>query len=82
MIRFFSHHHNALEGGHLHLCWTSYRRTMVQACEEMKARMTAGAVARIPLFYDFGPGDSDLRRLDESPAWTSQPLSAAAAVAG
>ncbi|WP_434716197.1 hypothetical protein [Paraburkholderia sp. A3RO-2L] len=69
MIRFFSVHRTATEGTHTHLCWTSYRRTMVEACNEMQNRITAGVVARVPLFYDFGPGDSDLRRLDAIPCW-------------
>jgi hypothetical protein len=69
MIRFFSIHRTATEGTHTHLCWTSYRRTLAQACEEMQARMTAGVVAKAPLFYDFGTGDSDLRRLDNLPCW-------------
>jgi hypothetical protein len=42
---------------------------MVEACNEMQNRITAGVVARVPLFYDFGPGDSDLRRLDAIPCW-------------
>ena len=79
MIRFFSIHRTPTEGTHTHLCWTSYRRTMAQACEEMQGRINAGAVAREPLFYDFGPGDSDLRRLDKVPGWTGQPLSSGAA---
>jgi hypothetical protein len=69
MIRFFAIHNDAPRGTHTHLCWTSYRRTLAAACEEMQTRVNAGAVARAPLFYDFGPGDSDLRRLDNLPCW-------------
>ncbi|MBK3780425.1 hypothetical protein G3A43_09320 [Paraburkholderia aspalathi] len=79
MIRFFSVHNTATEGTHLHLCWTSYRRTMAGACAEMQGRINADAVARVPLFYDFGTGDSDLRRLDRVPCWTGQPLSSSGA---
>ena len=70
MIRFFSVHNTPTQGTHLQNCWTSYLRTMSQALEELHKRMTAGVVARVPLFYDFGPGDSDLRRLDTIPGWT------------
>jgi hypothetical protein len=79
MMRFFSVHNDALRGTHLHQCWTSYRRTMAEACAEMRERIKAGAVAREPLFYDFGTGDSDLRRLDRVPCRTGQPLSSSAA---
>ncbi|WP_186214452.1 hypothetical protein [Burkholderia gladioli] len=70
MIRFFSVHNTATEGKHLSMCWTSYRRTLEQACEEMQARLKAGAVAKAPMFYDFGTGDPDLRQLDTLPCWT------------
>ncbi|MEX3984084.1 hypothetical protein AB4Y45_34585 [Paraburkholderia sp. EG287A] len=69
MIRFFSVHNTPTEGTHLSLCWTSYKRTMSQAFEEIQKRMEAGGVARAPMFYDFGIGDSDLRRLDKIPGW-------------
>lgn len=76
MMRFFSVHNDALRGTHLHICWTSYTRTIATACEEVQKRIAAGAIARAPRFYDFGPGDSDLRRLDKLiPGWT-QPESA------
>ncbi|WP_126223291.1 hypothetical protein [Burkholderia ambifaria] len=70
MIRFLSVHHDALNGTHLHICWTSYGKALAAACQEVKQRVDAGATARAPLFYDFGPGDSDLRRLDALPCWT------------
>jgi hypothetical protein len=69
MIRFVSLQNDPLRGTHMSICWTSYCRTLAAACDEMQTRVKVGAVARAPLFYDFGPGDSDLRRLDQLPCW-------------
>ena len=65
MTRFFAVLNNPLEGTHLHLVWTSHKRTLREAIDEMNVRIQAGAVSSKPLFFDFGPGDSDLRRLDK-----------------
>lgn len=70
MIRFFSVHRDAPNGTHLHICWTSYGKALAAACQEVKRRLEAGAMARAPMFYDFGPGNSDLRRLDALPCWS------------
>ncbi|WP_087864412.1 hypothetical protein [Comamonas thiooxydans] len=69
MIRFISIHNDACRGTHTHICWTSHQRTLKKACEEILARVAKGAVARAPVFYDFGPGDSNRRRLDALPDW-------------
>lgn len=63
VVRFFAYSSNPVEGSHLHLVWTSYRRTLSAAFEEMKKREPYASMK--PLFCDFGPGDSDLRRLDK-----------------
>lgn len=67
MIRFFAVHRTATEGVHLHMCHTSHRRNLADAIAEMH-RQRAPLVergARPAEFYDFGPGDGDLRRLDQ-----------------
>jgi hypothetical protein len=69
MIRFFSHHRDPLRGAHLSTCWTVYSKPLAAACAEMRKRVTAGAVAKEPTFFDYGPGDEELRRLDAQPCW-------------
>ena len=68
-VRFFSVNNNPTEGTHLHLCWTSHKRTLADACTEMKSRLNPHS--RAPMFYDFGPGDSDMRRLEALPCWAT-----------
>ena len=66
MKRFFAIHRDAQRGTHLHLVLTSHRRTMNEALDELRKHRSATAPNQRPvLFYDFGPGDSDLRRLDK-----------------
>ena len=68
-VRFFAVHKDDMRGTHLHLCWTAYTRTLADAITEMKDRVISDAVSRAPLFFDRGPGNSDLIRLDTIPQW-------------
>ena len=66
MIRFWSIRRDPVNGSHPHLLYTSFSRSFAKACEEMRARVASSSGA--PLFWDFGPGDSDWHKLD-GPAW-------------
>lgn len=64
--RFFAIARDPMRGSYVHLVWTSYKRTLAAAIEEAAARYNAGACSMKPLFFDYGPGDSDLRRIDQT----------------
>ena len=71
MIRFFAMHRDPLRGSHLHLVLTVHERVpLARALDRLREHRTATAPNQHPvLWFDFGPGDSDLRRLDQcSPA--------------
>ena len=70
MIRFFSLHNDAVNGTHTALTFTSTKRTLAEAFAEVEARHKVNARygAKLPMFYDFGPGE-DLRRVDKIHTW-------------
>ena len=71
MIRFFAVHHDPMNGTHLHNVLSSNARTMNDALADLRAyRQPTAPHQRPVLFYDFGTGDSDLRRLDKVTAET------------
>jgi len=64
-VRFFAVHRDDLRGTHLHLVLTSHRRTFNDALSELRKHRAATAPNQRPvLFFDFGTGDNDLRRVD------------------
>lgn len=71
MVRFFALHRDPMNGTHLHNVLTSHARTINGAFDELRKHRQATAPNQRPvLFFDFGPGDSDLRRIDKITAET------------
>jgi hypothetical protein len=65
VIRFFAMAHDPIRGSHLHLVWTAYHDKPADCLREMRQRIEAGVVSMRPLFFDRGPGDTDLHRIDK-----------------